>query len=115
MSFIDMLGVTASVAVAVERTSEIIKPIYLKIKNCILKTEFIECSSTEKSIMSIILGILICILTHVRVDIPGINEASLLQEILAGLISSLGSNVLHNILSILTAIKNTTEARAARK
>jgi hypothetical protein len=38
-----------------------------------------------------------------------VNEAALIQFILAGLVASLGSNVLHAILSIILAIKNNAE------
>lgn len=115
MSFTDLLSVTASVAVAVERATEVLKPVYLKIKNKVFKKDQTECTKEEKNILSIILGVLICIIMHIGVDIPGINETSVIQQILAGLISSFGSNVLHVALSILTGVKDTTEARAIRK
>ena len=115
MSFTDLLGVIASVAVAVERATEVLKPFYLKAKNKLFKKDFGECTKAEKNMITIILGTLICIIAEVGVDIPGVNEASIIQKILAGLIASFGSNVLHTILSILTGIKDTTEARAARK
>lgn len=115
MNYTDLLSAIASVAVAVERATEVLKPVYLKAKNQIFKKELTECTRTEKYIMTIILGTLFCILIQVGVDIPGINEPMIIQEILAGLISSFGSNMLHIILSILTGIKDTTEARASRK
>lgn len=115
MSFTDILSVIASIAVAVERTTEIVKPVYVKTKNRIFKKDLMECTRAEKNIISIILGILFCMLTKVGVDIPGIDESKTIQEILAGLISSFGSNILHTLLSILTGIKDVKEARAARK
>lgn len=115
MDITSLLGVVASVAVAVERATELTKPVYLKLKSKVLKKDLQECTRVEKSFMSMLLGSAICLLTQIGVDIPGVNETSPVREILAGLLSSFGSNVLHTVLSILTGIKDSTEANTARK
>jgi hypothetical protein len=109
MDFVTMLGVLLGVSVAVERAAEIIKPLYLKIINNYLKTPRTECTKIEKEIMSILLGPVICIVAQVGIDLPGISEANIIQQILAGLVASLGSNVLHALMSIILAIKNSAE------
>lgn len=114
MSFLDSLSTVASVAAAVERLTELIKPSYLKIKNKIMKKDFTECTKAEKIVCTMLLGVLICILYKIGIDIPGANEPVIVQQLLAGLISSFGSNFLHILLSILTGIKDTTESRAIR-
>ena len=115
MNIKELTGILVSIAAAVERTTEIIKPIYIKVKSILLKMEFTECTNLEKKIISIIISIIFCIFLKVYIDIPGVNEPVIVQPILAGLVSSLGSNVLHTLLTILTGIKDGTEARAFRK
>jgi len=115
MDFTGLLSVLIAVSASVERIAEVIKPLYLKTKNKLLKTDLTECTKVEKTIMSIVLGIFICLITNVGVDIPQVNETTVIQQILAGLISSFGSNILHTALSILTSIKNNSEARLAKK
>jgi hypothetical protein len=41
--------------------------------------------------------------------LPGLNESTIVQQLLAGLIASLGSNVLHALMSIVLAIKDSAE------
>jgi LytS/YehU family sensor histidine kinase len=114
MNITDMLNLTASVAVIVERITEILKPAYLAAKNKIFKKVQSECTKPEKITITIILSIFICISMGIGVDIPGITKTRFLQEILAGLISSFGSNLLHIILTILTGMKDTIEASNIR-
>lgn len=114
MSITDILSATASVAVAVERIMEILKPAYLAVKNKIFKKEQTECTKMEKTTMTIVLSILICISMGIGINIPGIAASSLLQQIFAGLVASFGSSMLHMFLSILTGIKDTVEVRAVR-
>jgi hypothetical protein len=109
MDFVTLSGVILAVAVAVERAAEVIKPLYLQVKNSFTKIKYNECSKIEKEIMSILLGPVICIAAQVGVDLPGINEARIVQQVLAGLAASLGSNFLHTMLSIVLAIKNSAE------
>lgn len=114
MNITDLLNQTVSVAVIVERVTEILKPVYLKAKNKIFKKEYTECSKTEKITLTILFSVFICISLGIRIEIPGITKTILFQEILAGLISSFGSNILHMLLTILTGLKNTVETRNAR-
>jgi hypothetical protein len=114
MDITDILNQTASIAIIVERITEILKPAYLSIKNKIFKKAQSECTKPEKITITIILSIILCISLGIGVDIPGITKTSLMQEILAGLISSFGSNILHIVLTILTGLKDTVESRNAR-
>jgi len=114
MNITDILNQTVSIAVIVERITEILKPAYLAAKNKIFKKEQVECTKPEKITITIILSIFICISMGIGIDIPGITKTSLLQEILAGLISSFGSNILHIFLTILTGVKDTIETGSTR-
>ncbi|HEX2947600.1 MAG TPA: hypothetical protein VHT96_16805 [Clostridia bacterium] len=111
MSFIDSLYAVTAVSVAAERATEVFKPIYLRFKNKLFKTNAVECTKPEKVFMSMIFGVLISIAVGIGIDIPLVNETVIEQEIFAGLISSFGSNVLHIVLSILTGVKDSRETR----
>lgn len=115
MSFKDTFTIIASIAVIVERVTEIFKPIYLKIKNGFMKTEQTECTKLEKTIITIIISPIVCLLMQFGIDIPILDEPLAVQQILAGMIASFGSNVLHITLSILTGIKDTTEITVRRQ
>lgn len=114
MNITDILGQTASVAVAVERITEILKPAYLIVKKRALKKEQSECTKVEKNTLILLLSIFICIIMHIKIDIPGITESGSIQEILAGLVSSFGSSILHTLVTILSGVKNTIESRTER-
>jgi hypothetical protein len=114
MNITNILNQTAAVAVVAERITEILKPSYLSLKNKIFKKEQSECTKLEKIAMTILFSVLICVLTGIGIDIPGISEKKILQEILAGLVSSFGSNILHMLLSVLTGVKNVIEASNIR-
>jgi hypothetical protein len=109
MDFTTLLGIIVAAAIALERLVEVIKPFYLQIKNYFLGKKYEACSETEKKVMTILLGPVMCIVAQIGIDIPSVNEAALIQYILAGLVASLGSNVLHAMLSIILAIKNNAE------
>ena len=109
MEFSVLLGIIVATAIALERLVEVIKPLYLQIKSAVFGKVFKECLSEEKKIMTIILGPVMCIVARVGIDIPAVSEAVIIQYILAGLVASLGSNVLHALLSIVLAIKNNAE------
>jgi Na+-translocating ferredoxin:NAD+ oxidoreductase RnfA subunit len=103
-----VLALILAVAIAIERIVEIIKPVYLKAKNAVLKKQYPECTRTEKIIMSVITGPAICLALGLTADVPGIPAAA--QSILLGLIASVGSNVIHTLISTITAIKDATES-----
>lgn len=109
MNLLTMLTIVLAVAIAVERVVEIIKPLYLNIKNVFAKNIYTDCSKTEKIIMTILLGPVMCTIAKIGIDIPSVNEAAAIQYILAGLLASMGSNYLHTLLSIIIAIKNGAE------
>lgn len=109
MQFEGLFAILLTMATALERLIEVIKPLYLQIKNEFSRIKYQECSKTEKIIMSIILGPVLCILARVGIDIPKVDELPFVQYIFAGLIISLGSNCLHSLLSIIIAVKNAAE------
>jgi hypothetical protein len=110
MDLITILIILLTVAIGIERVLEIIKPLYLEIKNYFGKMKFSECSKMEKIIMSILIGPSMCIISQIGIDIPSVNEAALIQYILAGLIASMGSNFIHTLLSIAVALKDGAES-----
>lgn len=110
MEFTTLLSLILAVSVAVERAVELIKPLYLKITNNYTKVQRIDCTKTEKTVMTILLGPIICIIAQVGIDLPGVNESNIMQQVLAGLIASMGSNVLHALMSIILAIKSSAES-----
>lgn len=113
MSLTETLAVLASVATAVERLTIFAKPFFLKTKIFLFRKNFTECTKIEKIFITIILGILLCIALQFSIDIPSVNEPAIVGQILAGLISSFGSNTLHTILAVLTSIKEQHEARTS--
>ncbi len=113
MSFTDFLYSVSALSVAAERATEVFKPIFLSVKNKIFKTNAPECSKPEKVFISMIFGVLIAIAVQVGIDIPAVNETPVEQQVFAGLVSSFGSNILHMMLSILTGVKDSREARNA--
>jgi hypothetical protein len=113
MSITDFLYSVSAVSVAAERATEVFKPIFLGLRNKIFKTNAPECSKPEKVFMSMIFGVLIAMAVQVGIDIPSVTETPVEQQVFAGLVSSFGSNILHIVLSILTGVKDTREARIA--
>ena len=113
MSFTDFLYSVSAVSVAAERATEVFKPVCLSLRNKIFKTNAPECSKPAKVFMSMIFGVLIAIAVQVGIDIPAVNETPIEQQVFAGLVSSFGSNILHMVLSILTGVKDSREARNA--
>ena len=109
MDIVTVLTIVLAVAIAIERVMEIVKPLYLKVKNAFAKQVYKECDKTEKIIMTVLLGPVLCIAGGIGIDIPGITEPVIVQAVLTGLFASIGSNVLHILLSIVIAIKNATE------
>jgi hypothetical protein len=109
MDFKGLFPILMTAATVLERLIEAVKPLYLQIKNRFSKIKYSECSKTEKIIMSVILGPVLCISARIGIDIPQLNEPALIQYISAGLIISLGSNYLHAVLSIVIAIKDAAE------
>jgi hypothetical protein len=104
-----LLGIICATAVALERLVEIIKPFYLQIKSYFMGKVFPECSANEKKFMTILLGPVMCIIAQIGIDIPSVNESAVIQYVLAGLVASLGSNVLHSLLNIILAIAKSSE------
>jgi hypothetical protein len=105
-----VLTIVLAVAIATERVVEVIKPLYLKVKNFFTKkncVEYAECDKTEKIIMSVLAGPVICIVLGIGIDVSGIPV--IVQSILLGLFASVGSNAIHLIITALTALKDATE------
>jgi hypothetical protein len=110
MDFVGILTSLLIIAGRVEVVAELVKPPYLQLKNIILliqkKPAAIECSKYEKRIITIILSLTICIIGKYGVDMQAWNEPLMIQYITAGVIASLGSNVLHILLSIAVSIND---------
>ena len=94
-----ILFIILSVAVATERLTEVVKPLYLKIKNTITKKQEEECTKVEKIIMAILIGVIISLISGVSLGIATIPV--LLQQITIGLFASLGSGFIHTIINLL--------------
>lgn len=105
MDIKSILTVLLAVAIATERLLEVIKPLYLKIKNYF--GSYTECTKSEKIIMSVVTGPLLCIIAGIGIDIPGVSH--IVQAILTGLFASIGSNVIHSLLSLVVAFKDAAE------
>ena len=102
-----ILFIILSVAVATERLTEVIKPLYLKVKNAITKKQDVECTKVEKIIMAILIGVVISLISGVGLGIA--TMPILLQQVTIGLFASLGSGFIHTIISLLSAFKEAAE------
>lgn len=102
-----VLSIVLAIAIATERVVEIIKPLYLKVKNAVLKRNDMECTQSEKVVMSVLAGPIICLSFGLTANIPTIPGPA--QSILLGLFASAGSNVIHTLISTITALKDATE------
>jgi hypothetical protein len=113
MDFVSILESLLILAGLVEAVSEIVKAPYLTAKNAVLvyqgKPKENELSSYEKRVITVILSLAICIGAGFGIDIPAWSEPALLQYIIAGIFASLGSNILHMLLSIAIAVKDAIE------
>lgn len=103
---ISQLITLTALATSVERLVQIGKPIYLQLKNRIIKKEYKDITGYEKETLAVVISIGACILTQFKIEIPGINTPVMLQYILTGLITSLGSGLLHNLVNLVIAIKD---------
>lgn len=102
-----ILTIVLAVAIAIERLVEVIKPLYLKVKNYITKRNDSECTKTEKIIISIATGVVLCLIGGIGLDIPAIPI--IVSQILCGLAASIGSNAIHAILGLIVAFKDAAE------
>ena len=102
-----VLTLVLAAAVAIERVVEVIKPLYLKVKRLFTKRDDIECTKTEKIVISVFAGPILCIVGGVKFDIPELSVIA--QQVLIGLFASIGSNAIHALLSIVLAFKNGAE------
>jgi hypothetical protein len=109
MDFTSLLGILLAVSIALERLIVFIQPFYLQIKSAILGKRYTDCTPAEKRNMAILLGPVLCILAQIGIDLPQVNEAAIIQYILAGLVASLGSGTLHALYSIVVAIQKNAE------
>lgn len=109
MDLASLLGILLAVSIGLERLIEFIKPFYLQLKMAVLGKKYEECTPAEKRNMAILLGPVLCILAQIGIDLPQVNEAAIIQYILAGLVASLGSGTLHALYSIIVAIQKNAE------
>lgn len=103
-----VLGSLAALSIGVERSTEIVKVLCnsIKAKFPTKITKGLDKYSIE--IISIVTGILSAWIIGFRLGL-GIDMPVVLQYIIAGLIASMGSNVLHTLISTLIGIKNNSE------
>lgn len=102
-----IMFIILSVAVATERLTEVVKPLYLKVKNTITKKQDAECNKTEKTIMAILIGIILALMSSVNLGITGMPI--ILQQIMIGLLASFGSGFIHTIINLVIAFKEQAE------
>ena len=107
-----ILGTILAVAIAVERLTEIIKPLYLKAKNFFTKKTDTDLIKEEKIAMSIVVGVALSIVA----SLLGVKEVSpfeglspIVQAAVVGLFASFGSNVIHPIIGLVAALKDAAE------
>jgi hypothetical protein len=110
MDITALLGVLLAVSIALERLVVFIQPFYLQLKGFIFGKKYPECTPAEKRNMAILLGPVLCILAQIGIDLPMVNEAAIIQYILAGLVASLGSSTLHSLYSIVVAVQKNAES-----
>jgi hypothetical protein len=113
MDFVGILTSLLIIAGLVEAVAEIIKPPYLQLKNIVLAVQSkplaTECSKYEKRVITVVLSLTICIVGKYGINMAAWDEPLIVQYITAGVIASLGSNVLHLLLSIAISIKDAIE------
>lgn len=102
-----IMFIILSVAVATERLTEVVKPLYLKVKNTITKKQDAECNKTEKTMMAIAIGVVLALISSVNLGITGMPI--ILQQIMIGLLASFGSGFIHTIINIVIAFKEQAE------
>jgi len=102
-----IMFIILSVAVATERLTEVVKPLYLKVKNTITKKQDAECNKIEKTIMAIAIGVVLALIS--QVDLGVANIPVIFQQITMGLFASLGSGFIHTIINLLQAFKEQAE------
>ena len=104
------LTTLTTLGVVVERITQVTKPIYMKVKNNMFKTDGKELEPIEKECISIIVGIGLCLISNTGIQLSNVNQY--IQCILAGVISSLGSNILHSVISMLQIIKTNMDSKS---
>ena len=113
MEFGTMLGMAAGLALAIERSMEAVKIGYLKIKKGLFpKLECEELSSNEKIVLTLAVSIGAIFIggSAVVLPIPGVILLPMwLQQVVTGLIVSIGSGILHTLYTIIVGIKNNIE------
>lgn len=110
---IDVILLTIlAVATAVERLVEVVKPLYLRIKNFFTKKADGELTKTEKITMTIIIGPVLTIVAGalgVREVSPLDGVSPIAQWIMIGLFASFGSNIIHPVIGLIAAFKEAAE------
>ena len=113
MDFGTMLGMASGLSLAVERAMEVVKIGYLKIKKAIFpKMECSELTVNEKVMLTITTSIGAVFIggQSVILPIPGVVKLPLpFQQIITGLILSIGSGVLHTAYEMFRSIKDNIE------
>lgn len=113
MDFGEILGMASALSLAIERSMEVVKIGYLKIKKYIFpKAACEDVTPNEKIILTIATSIAAVFIAgeSVVLQIPGVIILPLpLQQVITGLVISVGSGVLHTLYGMFIAIKNNIE------
>lgn len=114
MDFATILGMASALSLAVERAMEVVKIGYLKIKKRVFpKKESTELAPNEKIVLTIAVSIAGVFIggNSVVLQIPGVILLPLpLQQVITGLIISIGSGILHTAYEMFVAIKSNMES-----
>ncbi len=114
MDFGSILGMASGLSLAIERAMEAVKIGYLKIKNVIFpKLNYTEITVNEKIILTIGTSIAAIFIggSALVLPIPGVLSLPLwLQQVITGLIISMGSGILHTAFVIFKSIKDNIES-----
>lgn len=103
------LTTLSGISIVVERTTQLVKTGYLQLKNAAFKKNDPDISAFEKEILAIIVGIATCFTVGFGINLPNVVTPVFASYVLAGVIVSLGSNVIHALVTILITVKNNLE------
>ena len=108
-----ILGTALTVAITVERLTELVKPLFLKAKSILKKKNYTDLTGSEKIAITIITGPVLTLVAGalgVQEVSPFLGAPPVVQQILIGLFASFGSNMLHPLIGLVAAFKDAAES-----
>lgn len=109
-----IIGQALALSLAVERSVEVAKIGYLKIKKSIFpRWSYEEITQNEKVLITVVISIALVFMggPALLLQIPGVEILPIwVQSFISGLVISIGSNVFHTLYSIITSIKDNIES-----